>query len=143
MMIIIIIAVGHPRQEALQLLREGVLGLLQKWDGGSIHLSVYPSMRLLFPADNTEKGARQPGALQSALRHDAWEPTRVWPSGKTQQLQKYTAHVSVRPSESICPSVHPSEADLPASRRRRQQNGTDRGRRSIAAGRRASLRGGG
>ena len=25
----------------------------------------------MFPADNTEKGARQPGALQSALRHDA------------------------------------------------------------------------
>ena len=26
-------------------------------------------------ADNTEEGARQPGALQSALRQDAWEPT--------------------------------------------------------------------
>ena len=48
--------------------------------GYSSHSSSYThacplgcSFVFCFPVDNTEKGARQPGALQSALRHACWE----------------------------------------------------------------------
>ena len=53
---------------------------------------------IVYPVDNTVKDARQPGALQGALRHGAWEPTRVWPSGKTPQLRKYPANVTSEPA---------------------------------------------
>ena len=35
------------------------------------------------------EGCQTTWALQVALRHDAWEPTLVWPSGKTPQWRKY------------------------------------------------------
>ena len=64
-------------------------------------------------ADNTEKGAIQPGALQSALQHDAREPTRVWPSGKTPQWRQYPANVTREPARNHqSRAIHSGTAQL-------------------------------